>query len=115
MDFAVGNRYLETAAYVLLTVVLGAAIFFWGRGIRNVRKGDLIAGPVIIVGLCIILFVISGSSAVFGLIGELVAIFGVATVLLSAFARPASKFPRRNVIAIGIGAMIAGIYLSLII
>ena len=115
MDFAVGNPYLETAACVLLTLVLGAAIFFWGRGIRNARKSDLIAGPTTLVALCLILFVISGSSAVFGLIGGLVAVFGIATLLLSALARPGSPFPRRNVIAVGVGAVIAGVCLSLII
>lgn len=115
MSFAVGNKYLEVAAYVLLTVVLGTAIFFWGRGIRRDRQSDLIAGPAILVVLCVILFAINRSSAVFGLIGELVIVFGIASLLLSAMARPGSAFPRRNVIAIGVGAIIAGVCLSVIL
>jgi len=115
MGFDVGNQYLETAAFVMLAVVLGAAIFFWGRGIRRGRKGDLLAGPAILLALCIVLMALSGSSGVFATLGTLILVFGVATVLLSAMARPGGMFLRRNVIAIGVGAILAGACLMLIL
>ncbi len=115
MGLAAGNPYLDTAAFMLLAAALGAAIFFWGRGIRNVRKSDLIAGPAILVALCIVLFAINRSSPEFTLIGELFVVFDIATLFLSAIARSGSTFPRRNVIAIGVGAIIAGACLMLII
>ena len=115
MGFAIGNKYLEVTAYVVLTVALGAAIFFWGRGIRRSRKSDLIVGPAILVALCLTLLAIAGSSGVFGLIGALVAVFGLATLLLSAMARPGSTLKRRDVLAIGMGTIILGFCLCLII
>ncbi len=115
MGFAIGNKYLEVASYLLLTLVLAAAIFFWGRGIRRNRRSDLIAGPAILAVLCVILLALIRSSAAFGLIGELVIIFGIATLLLSVMARPDGIFKRRDVIATGMGIIIAGVCLSLII
>ena len=115
MAFAVGYKYLEIATYVMLTLVLGIAIYFWGRGIRNVRSSDLIAGLAIFVILCIILFVMSADSGVFSLIGELALVFGIATLLLSALARPGSRFPKSTVIAIGVLFIVVGLCASVII
>ena len=119
MDFGLGNRLpyhvAETASFVLLILALGAAIFFWGRGIRRSRLSDLIAGPAILVALCCLLSATNRSSGVFGLIGELVIVFGIATLFLSALVRPDGKFSRRDVIAIGVGAIIVGFFSMLII
>lgn len=112
MGFAIGNKYLELTAYVLLTLVLAAAIFFWGRGIRRSCRSDLTAGPAILVALCLILLA-TGES--FGIIGELVMVFGLATLLLSVMARPTSTLKRRDVLAIGAGTIILGLFLSLIV
>jgi peptidoglycan/LPS O-acetylase OafA/YrhL len=109
------NDHMETASYILLVLALGAAIFFWGRGIRNGRKSDLIAGPAILLALCVALFAVNGSSAVFEPIGGLLIVFGVATLLLSLLVRPGGAILRRNVIAIGAGAIIAGGCLAMII
>ena len=115
MALAVGNEYPEVLHCVLFALALGAAIFFWGRGIRNVRTSDLIAGPAILAALCAVLLVLTGSSAAFGLIGELVAVFGIATVLLSPMARSGGAFSRGAVAAIGVGTVILGLCLLLIV
>ena len=107
-------RYLHIAIYALLGVVLGAAIFFWGRGIRKARTSDLIAGPAILVALCVILFAINGDLA-FGFIGNLLIVFGLATLLLSALAPRGGPFPRRMVITIGLVAIVVGLCLSVIL
>ncbi|MFW5690805.1 MAG: hypothetical protein ACOCXY_03255 [Planctomycetota bacterium] len=115
MGFPVGNPYLETAAYVLLTLVLAAATYFWGRGIRKSHTGDLIAGPSILCGLCLSLSLISDSSAVFSLIGELVGVFEIATIFLSFMASGTTKLKRRDVLAVGVGTIIVGISLMLVL
>ncbi|HET6429075.1 MAG TPA: hypothetical protein VFJ30_11720 [Phycisphaerae bacterium] len=115
MGYAIPGKYLEVAAYVLLTLVLAAAIFFWGRGIRRSRRSDLVAGPAILAVLCAILLAINSSSAVFGMIGELVLVFGFATILLSAMAGRGSLLARRDVLAIGVGCIILGICLCTIV
>ena len=115
MGVPIGNKYLEVMAYVLLTLMLAAAIFFLGRGIRRSRRSDLIAGPAILVALCLILLAITRSSAVFGMVGELVIVFGLATLLLSAMASTASMLRRRDILAIGAGSVILGVVLMLIL
>jgi hypothetical protein len=115
MDFAMMHNCLEIVVYAALALALGAAIFFWGRGIRNGRKSDLVAGPAILVALCITLLVVIGISSVFMLIGGLLFVFGIATLVLSRLARVDGTFCKRNVIAIGAGLAIAGVCLSLII
>lgn len=105
---------MEIAPYVLLAVVLALAIHFWGRGIRNFRKSDLLAGPIILLALCISIFVISGCCGM-ELIGELLMVFGVVTLLLSSIVRRGSLLKKRDVIAIGVGVIIVGLCASLII
>ena len=115
MGFLIGNGFLEVTACVLLTLVLAAAIFFWGRGILRSRRSDLIAGPSILAALCLALLALSRSSGVFGIVGGLVAVFGLATLLLGAMVRPGNALRRRDILAIGAGAMILGFSLCLII
>ena len=106
---------MEIAAFVLMILVLGAAIFFWGRGIHSGRKSDLIAGPAILVALCFTLLRFYQSCAVVSLTGGFVFIFGVATLLLSGSARPGSGLSRGDLIAIGIGAITIGGVLTTIL
>jgi hypothetical protein len=105
---------MEVAISVLLALVLGGAIYFWGRGVLGLRKSDLIAGPAILVALCIILLVVDGST-MFGLIGTLWAVFGMASLVLSHWAPTVGKFQRRDVAAIGGGAIVAGIFMLTIL
>lgn len=115
MGFLIGNGFLEVTACVLLTLVLAAAIFFWGRGIRRSRRSDLIAGPAILVALCLTLRAVSMGSGAFGMMGALVMVFGLATLLLSAVVRPGSAIKRRDVLAIGAGAIVLGLVLCMIV
>ena len=117
MNWPVGDIYavLGIASEILLILVLGLAIFFWGRGIRNGRDSDLIAGPAILVALIVIGFVLSQNSAVFGVIGTALTIFGLATVLLSRLARPGSRFSKQSLVTFGVIVIIVGVCLSCII
>jgi len=103
------------AARVLLTLVLAAAIFFWGRGIRRQRRDDLMAGPGILIALCVTLLAIVRSTGVFGIVGGSVMVFGIATMVLSAMADPNGMLKRRDVLAIGAGCIIFGLGLMTIL
>lgn len=96
---------------MLIALLLGAAIYFLGRGNRRSCTGDLIAAGSILCGLCLVLFL---SSAAFGLIGALVGMFGIATILLSFMASEKTRLTRRDMQAIGVGAVIAGFVLTLL-
>ncbi len=93
---------------------LAAAVFFWGRGIRKVRRGDLIAGPAILIALCIVLIIMTNGRALYDIAADLVIVFGVATLAMTPLARPGSKFPRWNVIAVGAIAIVMGLWLSIL-
>ena len=108
----VGPSYLE---YILPTLALAPAIFFWGRGIRTSCVSDLIAGPAILGGICLLLFSLSRSSCVFSKMGELIAIFGIATVFLSFLASETSMLKRQEVRAIGVGLILLGLALMLVV
>ncbi len=106
---------LDKAPDVVVVLVLASAIFFWGRGLRNANRSDLIAGPGILALLCLILLGTSSSSSVIARIGKLVAGFGIATLLLSAIARPGGPLARRNAIAIGAASIAIGLCLSIVL
>lgn len=105
---------IESLVYALITIMLALAIHIWGRGIRNSRKSDLLAGPIILLTLCISIFVISGCCGM-ELIGELLMVFGVVTLLLSTIVRRGSLLKKRDIIAIGVVVIIVGLCLSVII
>ncbi len=64
----------------------------------------LVFGPTIIVLLCTAAFCYGMPNVV----GGMLVIFGVATLVLSFFARATGLMRKRNVIAIGVGAVVAG-------
>ena len=72
-------------------------------------KGDLIAGPLVLLALCASLVAFVPSSEVFGGIGLLVAAFGVGTLVLFAFAESNCPLSKRDILAIGVGMVIAGV------
>ena len=113
MDYVKGP-YLETAVYVLLTAALGAAIFFWGRGIRRNRISDLIAGPAVLLALIVVVFATSMDSSEWSLVGMLLLLFGFATIWLSRLALPNGRLTKRELIPIGGGLVFVGIYLSFV-
>lgn len=115
MSIAVNYAILEQASWAVTALALAAAIFFWGRGLRAGRASDLIAGPTVLAVLAAIVLATGGSSAAFATVGALVAVFGVATVLLSFFLRPGSRIAKRDALAIGVGAVILGFCLSLVL
>jgi len=96
----------------LTGVLFAAAFFFWARGTRKGSKGDLTAGPLILVALCTIFFVFSDSSAVFGVVGWYVAVFGAGMLLLSPLAKPNSPLSKRDLHTIGVVIIIVGLWLT---
>ena len=106
---------MEIAALIIFWLAFLTAIFFWGRGIIKAKKSDLIAGFTALAALCILNFVLSTSSAVFGLIGTLIIVFGVVTLLLSRSAKPNCPVSKQNLTLLGVVAIIVGFCLSLII
>lgn len=90
------------------------AMFFWGRGIFRGRTGDLIGGGAILAALCVFLWITAWSSGVFGLIGGILGAVGVATVIMSRWARPSGLLQKRNLAALGAGCIIVGGCLVLI-
>lgn len=115
MWIAIDNKYLDVRVGILMLLALGAAIFFWGRGIRRVKKSDLIAGPVILLAMSILLIAVCGGSSVFSIIGGMIALFGIATLLLSIKAPQNGALRKRDIQAIGMGAIIAGFCLTTIL
>ncbi len=105
---------MEAACCVLAGLLLAAALFFWARGTRNGRKGDLVAGPMILAVLCAIFFAVGGCG-VSGLIGLFAAVFGAGTLLLSPLAKPNCPLAKRDRHAIGVGTIIVGFYLSMML
>ncbi len=114
MGLAFSERFLDVGRFVLLALALAAAIFLWGRGIRKSCKSDLIAGPAIFAATCLILLATVSSSAVFGLIGILVMVFGLASVLLGFWSPADGMLKKGDIQAIGAGMIILGACLSLI-
>lgn len=99
-------------SFLCLAVLL--ASFFWARGIVRGRKDDLIAGFAILAVLCGLLLVLNQSSAVFGTIGGLNAVFGLVTLVASNFAKPGCPLNPNERGALGVGFMVVGLALSMI-
>ena len=106
---------MEIAAFIIFWLAFLTAIFFWGRGIIKAKKSDLIAGFTALAALCILNFALSTSSAVFGLIGTPVIVFGVVTLLLSRSVKPNCPVSKQNLTLLGVVAIIVGFCLLLII
>ncbi len=100
---------------ILSVVVLGFPFFFWARGLIKSRRDDIILGFSLLIFLCGAGLVLSGSSAVFSSIGVVVMFFGVETLIVSAFAKQDCPISRKDRISLGVGALVAGLFLSMIL
>jgi hypothetical protein len=105
---------LDPALGLLCLAVLLAS-FFWVRGIVRGRKDDLIAGLAIAAVLGAILLGTSLSTGAFADIGAIAAWFGLVTLAASAFAKPSCPLNRGERAALGVGFMIAGLWLSVML
>lgn len=100
---------------MLLVLAMGAAIFFWGRGLRKGCKRDLIAGPGVIVALCVTLLALNDTTFVFEKLGGILAVFGLAVAVSSAWVREGGVLAKRDVLSIGIATIVLGLILSMIL
>ena len=92
-----------------------AAFFFWARGLIKSRRDDIVLGFSILVLICVVSFVLSGSSAVFSGIGILIILFGVETLIVSAFAKQDCPINKKERISLGVAALVAGLFFSMIV
>ena len=106
---------METPLAVVFALAVGAALFFWGRGMVRARKGDLVAGCIILAVICGIFYVTATSSAVFSFIGMLVSGFGLATLILSSFASPNCPIRKDIRRTLGVVAILLGLFLQMIL
>ncbi len=106
---------MEAALLAVYVTALIASFFFWGRGLVRSSKGDLVAGIILFALICGISFVAAGSSAVFGLIGMLMILFGVFNLVLSTLAKPDSLLKKATLRMVGVVAIILRLCLSVII
>ncbi len=102
------TRYM--LAYLPLTLI---PVFFWGRGIYNNCKSDLIAAPTILMTVCVILFKLDESTYLFGRIGVMFLLFGVASIVFRSKATPESYW-RRNLFNIGVLTIVFGFLVCII-
>jgi len=114
MGLLIGKGLLDVAAHLLFVAGLGLAIALWGRGIRHSRRGDLVLGPVLLAALCGTVYVRAPSHAC-GMVGTMVIVFGLATVLLSVMAGPDTLLKRQDVLALGAGGVVVGVFLGLLL
>ena len=91
-----------------------AGLFFWGRGVLRSKKRDAILGFSVLALTCVSALAVSETSEVFTGLGILALVFGVETLIVSAFAKPDCPISRRDRIALGIGALVLGALSSLI-
>jgi hypothetical protein len=115
MEFLTVSPYLDIAIFVLMSLGLGAAVYFWRRGIRKSNKGDMIAGPLVLLGLCFALLLTSSGSGACGQMGCAIALFGIATVILSYTPKDSIILSRREQRLIGVAAIILGIALTTVL
>ena len=106
---------MELTLSIMSLAVLLAALFFWGRGIVKSRKGDIILGFSILALICLASFVLAESSAVFSGVGLFAILFGVETLIVSAFARQDCPISRRDRISLGVGTLVVGLFSSMIV
>ncbi len=102
-------------ASIAFLALVGAAFFFWGRGMVRARRDDLVAGISVFAVACLMCFGAAGSSAVFGQVGGLVMLFGFVTLIMSSFAKPECPLTRDQRIQFGIGAIVLGVLMGFII
>lgn len=100
---------------MLVPLALGAAVYFWRRGIRTSNKGDMIAGPLVLLGLCFALLLTSSGSGACGQMGCVIALYGIATVILSYSPNESIMLSRRSQRLIGVAAIIFGIALTTVL
>jgi hypothetical protein len=101
-----------TIASIALPV---AGLFFWGRGVLKSRKSDIILGFSVLALFCLAAVAGSGSSSIFSELGMVALAFGLETLVLSAFAKPDCPINRKERIAVGVGAIVAGALSSMIL
>jgi hypothetical protein len=100
--------------FVALSLAHIVGLFFWCRGIVKNRKSDYWAGLAILTIIWSLIFFSSGSSGVFEIIGQSLIIFGVINLTMSYFAKPVGTLKKSEIQIIGVGAIIAGLALSVI-
>jgi hypothetical protein len=103
---------------VLIVVSLAlpmAGFFFWARGVIKSKKSDIILGFSILALACVGAIVVSDTSAVLSGLGMLSIIFGIETLIVSAFAKPDCPISRKERITLGIGALAVGAFFSMIV
>jgi len=106
---------MEFTFTIAAIALMFAGLFFWGRGVLKSRKSDIILGFSILAIFCVASVIASRSSAIFSELGMVIVVFGVETLVLSAFAKPDCPINRMELISLGIGAVILGAFSSMIV
>ena len=106
---------MEIASAIAAVALPLAAFFYWARGLIKSRRDDIILGFSILVFVCLASFVLSGSSGVLSGIGILIFLFGVETLIVSAFAKQDCPIKKKDRITLGVAALFAGLFFSMIL
>jgi len=92
-----------------------SGFFFWGRGVVRSSKSDIVLGFSVLALTFVVAVAVSGSSGFFPQIGLVALVFGVETLVVSAFARPDCPIGKKERTAVGVGALVSGAVLSLMV
>ena len=106
---------METFMSLTYLAATTAIYLFWGRGIIQSRKDDLILSVVLLVLISLGTLVFIGHSGVFSQIGFLHILFGLETLLVSIIAKPDCPITRGGRVRIGVYAIIIGLLSSTIL
>ncbi len=104
---------------VLLTIAVLAlpisGLYFWGRGVVRSNKSDMVLGFSVLSLTFVLAVAVSRSSAILAEVGMVALVFGIETLIVSAFAGPDCPISRKERTAVGVGALIGGALFSLIV
>ncbi len=106
---------MEIVSVIAALALPLAAFFFWARGLIKSRRDDIVLGFSILALICVVSFVLSGSSAVFSAIGILIFLFGVETLIVNAFAKQDYPIKKKEHISLNVTTLVTGLFFSMIV